>query len=301
MATATATETRRRVPGTGGVRFSWTWFGMVPFFLFGAAFLLYPAWSILAQSVRSESGGLTLANFGKLNAPFIVASYVQTIQLSAVTALMGGLLGCLMAYAITVGGAGRFVRPFLLSFSGVASNFAGIPLAFAFIATLGNLGLVNWIIGHFGLNLRAMGFNLYSFWGLAITYTYFQIPLMVLVIVPVFDGLRREWQEASASLGASSLHYWRHVGFPIILPGVLGGMVLLFGNAFGAHATAFALTGGGPGTKVITILIGSQLSSDTSTNPGLANAMALGMIAIMGLTIALYIWLQRWSERWMAR
>jgi putative spermidine/putrescine transport system permease protein len=120
----------------------------------------------------------------------------------------------------------------------------------------------------------------------------------VLVIVPAFDGMRREWQEAAASLGASSLQYWRHVGLPILAPTILGATVLLFGNAFGAHATAFALTGGGAGTKVVTILIGSQLSSDTQTNPGLGNAIALGMIAIMGVTIAIYAQLQRLASRW---
>jgi putative spermidine/putrescine transport system permease protein len=285
----------RRLPR---VRVSWAWLGVLPFFLFGLAFLLYPAISILTQSFFDGQRHFTLQNLGKLTDPLIVASYWYTIRLSAVTALAGGLLGTLLAYAITIGGVPRFIRPFLLSFSGVASNFAGVPLAFAFVATLGNLGLVNWIIGHAGLSLRQFGFSLYSFWGLALTYIYFQIPLMVLVIVPAFDGMRREWQEAAASLGASSFQYWRHVGLPILAPTILGTVVLLFGNAFGAHATAFALTGGGAGTKVVTILIGSQLSSDTQTNPGLGNAIALGMIAIMGVMIAIYAQLQRLASRW---
>lgn len=302
MAAVTATDRT----GQGGrrvwrPRLSWAWLGVLPFFLFGIAFLLYPALSILTQSFLDEQRDLTTRNIANLTDPNILASYWLTIRLSAVTALGGGLLGCLMGYAITVGGVPRPLRPLLLGFSGVASNFAGVPLAFAFIATLGNLGLVNGLLGHAGLNLRQLGFTLYSFWGLALTYIYFQIPLMILVIVPAFDGLRREWQEAAASLGATPLQYWRHVGVPMLLPAILGAMVLLFGNAFGAHATAFALTGGGTGQRVITILIGAQLSSDTRTNPGLGNAMALGMIAIMGVTIALYSWLQRRTERWTRR
>ena len=299
MATVTTTEIatpaeRKR----GWSRPSLAWLGVLPFFLFGLVFLLYPAVSILTQSLFDEGQGFTTRNLIRLTDPSIVASYWYTIQLSVVTALLGGVLGTLLAYALTLGGVPRFLRPLLLSFSGVASNFAGVPLAFAFVATLGNLGLVNWALGLAGLNLRQFGFSLYSFWGLALTYTYFQIPLMLLVIVPAFDGLRREWQEAAISLGATPRQYWRHVGLPILLPTLLGSIVLLFGNAFGAHATAFALTGGGAGTKVITILIGSQLSSDTRTNPGLGNALALGMIVIMALTIALYSWLQRRASRW---
>ncbi len=298
MATATTTAAQSQPGKRAAFRFPLAWLGILPFFIFGTIFLIYPAISILTQSFMDERRGFTLQNIGKLAEPAIVSSYWYSIQLSAVTALLGGLLGALLAASLTIGGVPRFLRPLLLSFSGVASNFAGVPLAFAFVATLGNLGLVNWALGYAGLSLREFGFSLYSFWGLALTYTYFQIPLMLLVIVPAFDGLRREWQEAATSLGASPFHYWRYIGLPILLPTILGTMVLLFGNAFGAHATAFALTGGGAGTRVITILIGSQLSSDTQTNPGLGNALALGMIAIMALTIALSTRLQRLTGRW---
>lgn len=299
-ATAVAERGRKwAMPGSG--RFTWAWVGMLPFLLFIFAFLLYPATSIVTQSVRDEQQHFTFSNLARLNDPFVRSSYLYTVRLSAVTALGGGVLGCLMAYAVSAGRLPRSVRSTLLSFSGVASNFAGIPLAFAFIATLGNLGLVNALLAHVGLSLRDFGFTLYSFLGLALTYIYFQIPLMILVMAPTFDGLRREWSEAAESLGATAWQYWRHVGIPVLLPSVLGAMVLLFGNAFGAHATAFALTGGGSGTKVVTILIGSQLSGDAQISPGLGNAMAVGMIGVMVLTIVPYVWLQRRAERWTKR
>ena len=129
-------------------------------------------------------------------------------------------------------------------------------------------------------------------------YIYFQIPLMVLIMAPAFEGMRREWREAAESLGANGWQYWRYVGLPILLPSILGTTVLLFGNTFGAHATAFQLTGGSQG-NVVTILIGAQISSDALANPGLGNALALGMIVIMGVSIGLYTWLQRLSARWL--
>ena len=211
---------------------------------------------------------------------------------------IGGLLGFLLAYAVTIGRLPAWVRSSLLTFSGVASNFAGVPLAFAFIATLGQLGLVTQALKSLGISLYP-SFSLYSFWGLAITYVYFQIPLMVLIMAPALDGLRPEWREAAENLGASGWQYWRQIALPILLPSILGTVALLFGNAFGAHATAFALTGGGSQGNVVTILIGAQLSSDALANPGLGNALAFGMIVIMTLTIGLYTWLRRRSERWM--
>jgi putative spermidine/putrescine transport system permease protein len=299
---ATGTVARARTRNRASTfRPSWAWLGVAPFALFIIAFLLYPAASIVTQALRDQQGQFTIHNIANLRDPFVLSSYRYTIMLSVVSALGGGILGCLLAYAITVGRLPQAIRSVLLSFSGVAANFAGIPLAFAFIATLGNLGLVNALLSHVGLSLRNLNFTLYSFWGLALTYIYFQIPLMLLVMAPTFDGLRREWSEAAESLGASAWQYWRHVGIPVLLPSILGAMVLLFGNAFGAHATAFALTGGGGGIKVVTILIGSQLSGDAQINPGLGNAMAVGMIAVMVLTIVPYILLQRISERWIRR
>ncbi|MBS1966695.1 MAG: ABC transporter permease subunit [Chloroflexi bacterium SZAS-1] len=276
-----------------------TWLGVVPFFLFVAAFLFYPAFSIVLQTFLDPARNFTLQNLSDLNQPIIISSYIYTIELSAVTALIGGLLGFLLAYAITIGALPAWLRSSVLTFSGVASNFAGIPLAFAFIATLGQLGLVTQALRSLGIALYP-NFSLYSFWGLAITYVYFQIPLMVLVMTPALDSLRTEWREAAQNLGASSAEYWRYVALPVLLPSILGTMALLFGNAFGAHATAFALTGGGAQGNVVTILIGAQLSSDALSNPGLGNALAFGMIVIMTITIGLYSFMRRIAERWQS-
>jgi putative spermidine/putrescine transport system permease protein len=276
---------------------NWAWLGVLPFFLFIGAFLLWPALSVVWRSFLDGQGRFTLNNMLELGSPFIRTSYLYTINLSLASAVIGGLIGLLLAYAVTVGGLPRWLRSALLSFSGVASNFAGIPLAFAFIATLGQLGIITQLLKSMGISLYPT-FSLYTFWGLVIVYVYFQIPLMVLIMAPALDGLRREWREAAESLGASGWQYWRYVALPILLPSILGATVLLFGNAFGAHATAFALTGGGSQTSVVTILIAAQISSDALSNPGLGNALALGMILIMALTIALYSWLQRRAERW---
>src|SRR5919205_1036903 len=63
-----------------------------------------------------------------------------------------------LAYAAILGGLPRWVRPALLTFSGVASNFAGVPLAFAFISTLGRVGLATTLLGSlFGINIYNQG------------------------------------------------------------------------------------------------------------------------------------------------
>jgi putative spermidine/putrescine transport system permease protein len=221
-----------------------------------------------------------------------------SIQISAVTAIGGGIFGFLLAYSVTVGGLPKPLRSMLITFSGVASNFAGVPLAFAFVATLGRTGFITAVLKNvFNYNIYTEGFNLYSFLGLSLTYMYFQFPLMVLVMAPALDGLKREWREAAENLGANTSQYWLRIAMPILLPSILGSMILLFGNAFGAYATAYALTGGA--LPIITIQIGAQIRGDVLHNPGLGYAMAMGMVVIMAISLAGYSWLQGRTERWL--
>ncbi len=274
------------------------WLGLLPFFGFAFLFMLLPASSIVIGSFQTESGAFTFDNLIHLLKPSILDSYLVTIKVSATTAVLGGVLGFLIAYAISLGGLPKGLRSFMSTFSGVASNFAGVPLAFAFIATLGRVGLITVLLRTFlGIELYDTGFNLYSFWGLTLTYTYFQIPLMILIILPALDGMKKEWREASENLGATSFQYWTRVGIPVLLPSFLAAFILLFGNAFGAYATAYALTGGL--INLVPILIGAQVKGNVLHDPNLGYALAFGMVLVMTASILAYSWLQKISSRWV--
>ncbi len=285
---------------TARFHFSWNWLGVLPFLAFVIAFQLFPTLSIIVRAFTDSTGHFSLDNIRALNDPVVIGSYWSTIKLSVFTAIGGGILGLLLAYAITIGGLPNWIRSSILSFSGVASNFAGVPLAFAFIATLGVTGILTKLLKSMGIALYP-NFTIYSFSGLVLTYTYFQIPLMVLIMSPALSGLRREWREASENLGATPLQYWRYIGLPVLLPSILGTMALLFSNAFGAQATAYALVGGGAGANlVISLLVGSQSGGDVIANVGLGNSLVFGMIVIIGITIGIYAYFRRRSERWFS-
>jgi putative spermidine/putrescine transport system permease protein len=290
---------KRDAPKVRPANSAWkNWLGVIPFFLFTLLFIVLPSISLFVGSFQDAQGNFTLKNLTDLFTPSTLEAYSVSIRISAATAVGGGILGFFMAYAITVGGLPRWLRSSLTTFSGVASNFAGVPLAFAFIATLGRTGMVTLILKTvFGLDLYSQGFSLYSFWGLTLTYMFFQFPLMILVITPALDGLKKEWKEASENLGANNFQYWTQIALPILLPSLLATTILLFGNAFGAYATAQSLTGGF--INLVTIVIGSQIKGDVLHNVGLGYALAFGMVVIMGLSMAIYYILRRRSERWL--
>lgn len=278
-------------------RFSWAWLGLAPFGIFSFLFLVIPTAYLIIGSLQDRSGAFTIANYSGLSDPTIVNAYGNSIEISLVTAIGGGIFGFLLAYAVIGGGLPGFLRSALMTFSGVASNFAGVPLALAFVFTLGRAGFVTLLLNGLGINIYSGGFNLYSKIGLELVYMYFQFPLMVLVIAPAIDGLKKEWREASEVLGASSVDYWRRIALPILMPSLLGTVILLFGNSFGAQATAYQLTSGL--IQIVTIVISAQMRGDVLFNPNLGYALAMGMVVIMSVSIAVYSLLQRRSERWL--
>jgi len=288
-------------PARPGRRFSFAWLGVLPFVVFALAFLILPTFYLATNSFLNlvgtatnnpNHGQLTLDNYAHLTTPNILDAYTTSVEISLVTAIAGGIFGFLLAYAVIAGGLPPFLRSALMTFSGVASNFAGVPLALAFTFTLGAAGILTPFIKGAGLS-----FNIYSKTALELAYMYFQFPLMVLIIAPAIDGLRKDWREAAENMGATTYQYWRHVALPILTPSLLGAVILLFGNAFGAQATAFQLSGGT--INIVTIQITRQLRGDVANDPGVGYAMAMGMVVMMAISIAGYSILQRRSERWL--
>ncbi len=284
------------------------WLGLLPFFLFILAFLIMPSLNLFSGAFKDRAGNFTLDNINTLTNPYVLKSYAISLQVSVITSVLGGLFGFAVAYAITLGQAPRWMRGILMTFSGLAANFGGVPLAFAFIATLGRTGFITALLKGIcwpdatgaqvcPFNPYDHGFNLYSMVGLTLAYLYFQFPLMVLTITPALEGLKQDWREAAENLGATSREYWRHVGLPILWPSILGAMILLFGSAFGAYATAQALTGGS--IYLVTIVIGQQIRGDVLNNPNEGYALALGMVVVMAITIVGYTLLQRRTTRWL--
>ena len=201
------------------------------------------------------------------------------------TAVVGGIFGFLLAYAVILGGLPRFLRPALMTFSGVASNFAGVPAGSG--VHLHDRVPVAW---------SRSSCSTPSAWtctraaatsactrklGLEIVYLYFQFPLMVLIIAPAIDGLRRSGARRPRTSAPRRAQYWRHVALPILMPSLLGTIILLFGNAFGAQATAFQLTGGLIPCATLLIGVADQRRRPPQPRPR-ATPMAIGMVVDHG-------------------
>jgi len=274
-----ANDPRRRGPRRGRS----AWLGLAPFLLFALAFELLPI-LVLVRSSLATDAGFGLGNFGRALTPTMLSAFANSLQLSLVTAAAGVGLGGIVAYAI-VTTRSVMVQHALTALADVTANFGGAPLAFAFIITLGSTGVITLLLQAIGIDLYP-GFRIYSVAGLAIAYVYFQLPLLILLVIPALLGLEREWREAATSLGATSMQYWLRVALPILAPSLAGSFLLLFANAFGAYATAWTLTG--PDINLITVQIAALVRGEVQLDPALADALALLSIVIMAICVAGY-------------
>lgn len=279
-------------------RKSRSWFGLLPFLAFLVLFLIVPAVSVFAQAMRVENGGFGFTAMSEAFSGQNLDAFWFSIKFSAGAALVGTVLGTLLAYVAASITRPRWLRDAVTAFSGVAANMGGLPLAFAFLSLLGRQGLGTKLLNGIGVDLYSGDFGLGEVTGLVTVYSYFNIPLMLLVILPAIDGLKPSWREACSSLGGNGYMYWRRVGFPILTPSILGGFILLFANSFSAYATAAQLT---DNSKIVPLRIGFFLGGDVSVGEdAIGFALAAWMIIIMAVAMIFYWVMRRRAERWQS-
>jgi putative spermidine/putrescine transport system permease protein len=274
--------------------------GLVPFAAYLLVFLGGPLYFVISGALSDPDGRPTLANVvAALTEPQYHAAFAGSLLISAVTAVVGAVFGTFLAQAVVTARPGSPLRRIVSTASGVLAYFGGVPLAFAFIAALGQTGIATLWLRAVGLDLYAAGFRIDSLTGLGLTYVYFQVPLMVILVTPALEGLLPQWREAAENLGASAWEYWRHVALPMLAPALAGATLVLFGNAFAAYATALALTSGS--IPLVPTAIASALSGNVLAgrqNVGLA--LGLTMVVMIAVVMVAYLLLQRHAARWAA-
>jgi putative spermidine/putrescine transport system permease protein len=270
---------------------------LLPFFAIVGIFLIVPTATVLVSAFVGDTGFST-AKIGALFSDTALSALGRSVLLSATTALLGAVFGAVLAWLIVSRPQESLIRRGVLALCSVLAQFGGVALAFAFLATVGLNGVLTlWAQEHLGWNLAGSGW-LYGLPGLTLVYTYFQIPLMVIVFLPALEGLREQWREAALNLGASTWQYWREVAVPLLTPAFLGSALLLFANAFAAYATAAALVS--QGSPIVPLLIRSALTSEVVLGQaGFAYALALEMIVVVAVVMIAYGAMVKRTARWL--
>jgi len=278
--------------GTGAV------LGLLPFSAYVILFLAVPTVLAVSTGFFTEDGALTFDNIVGLFDPTILTTFGNSFLVSAVTAVIGAVIGALVCYALLGTNAEGTLRTVIDSVSSVLAQFGGVMLAFAFIATIGTQALITKFLDtNLGINIYENGPWLYQIPGLLVVYTYFQVPLMIITFMPALSGLKSTWAEANATLGGTRLTYWTRIAIPVLAPSFIGSLLLLFANAFSSYATAAALVS--QGAPIVPLQIRGALVSETVLGrENMAGALALGMVVVMVVVMWGYSVLQDRTSRW---
>lgn len=268
----------------------------LPFFGYLTVFLFLPTVIVIIGAFRAKDGSFTLEAVGRLLTPATLQIFLTTAWLSFASAALGAIVGGVAAYALSATGIDSVTRRIYTAVCSVLAQFGGVMLAFSFIAVLGKNGNLTRLMAE-AFHITVPGDFLVSVPGLIVVYSYFQIPLMVIVFLPAVDGLRQEWRDATANLGGSMTLYWLRVAFPILAPSFLGCFLLLFANAFSAYATAAALIS--QRTIIVPMAIEGAIRNENNTGmDSYAQALATGMIVVVSTVMVAYAMLQRRAARW---
>ena len=264
---------------------------LLPFCMMVLLFEILPLINIVIESFTKTDGGFTLEHFTRI---FSTRLYQQSIYNSVWISIFSAFSGIVIAFlgAKAAHAASEKVRNIFSTVLNITSNFAGVPLAFAFMILLGNVGILTLIGKQYGISFLA-DYDLYTINGLLLTYIYFQIPLGTLLMLPAFAGLKKEWKEAVGLLGGNSLHYWFKVAIPSLMPSVLGTFSVLFANSLAAYGTAYALLSNN--ISLLPIRISQQFVGEVVQNQEFGCALSLVMMALMVISVVITNKLQKRS------
>jgi putative spermidine/putrescine transport system permease protein len=272
--------------------------GVAPLLVFMSVFFFWPLWSVLWASFQDNYGAFSLGNYEMVFQEPYLSAFKNSIGLGLISAVTSSIPGAVLAYLIESRGSER-LRRLIASVSSVLANTGGVPLAFMFIAAFGMEGSATLFLKLLGLNIYEGDFTLFSFTGIVFVYTYFQIPMMVIVFSPAVHGIRNEWQEAARNLGASRFQFWRNIGVPLIFPSFIASFLLLFASAFSAFATARAMSSGT--IALVPLMIGNLVDGNVFVDSfNLGKALAMGMVVVSALAMIPYLIIQRRAARWQS-
>jgi putative spermidine/putrescine transport system permease protein len=264
---------------------------MLPLLLFLATFFVFPMLGLFLRSVSAENGSFTLAHYNQIFSTSIyLRLFWNTFQIASIVTFVTLLIGYGFAYCMS---AARPAIAGILMFCTLLPFFTSILVrTYGWMIILGPEGLLNQLLIQIGLSPRQL---LYNRVGVLIGMVYALLPYMVLTLYSVFHGIDKKLMRAASNLGASRVQAFIFVFWPLSLPGVAGGCLLVFIMALGYFVTP-SLMGGG-GDQMIAMLIFENI--DRSLNWEFAAALSTILLILTLFCLLIYgrlVGLQRLLE-----
>lgn len=249
------------------------------------AYFIVPFTVVAITSLQAEDGSWTLANYARLvGDSYYLETLLLTFEISLWVVVSTFLVGYPLAYFMTFVVRNRLLRRLFYVIVVVPLFTSNIVRAFGWMVLLGRKGMVNDILLNLGLIDRPLQL-LFSKVSIVIGLSYIMTPFMVLTIASVLQNIDRSLQEASRDLGAGPFETFLKVTFPLSLPGVVAGSLIVFTLSVSAYVTPAILSGG---KEIVTSMLIFQQYASVFNFP-FGAALAVGLLLTTLLLISLYL------------
>lgn len=209
---------------------------LIPIGLFFIIFYVYPLLSMMSRSFLLENG-FSLGEYKNIfETKLYIKVFFKTLKIAAIVTLLTIIIGYPLAYFIT------YAKNKLVLFGIVAiSMWLGVIIrSYGWITILGKHGLINYVLSFLGITNDTM---LYNQTAVIIGMIHILLPYMILPLFTVMATIPQNILNSSLSLGATNFYTFSKVFFPLSIPGILAGSLLVFIQSIGFYITP-ALIGG---------------------------------------------------------
>nr|AFV25849.1 sulfate transporter [Alkalihalobacillus alcalophilus ATCC 27647 = CGMCC 1.3604] len=219
--------------------------------------------------------------------PRVVASYKLSIGAAFAAASINAVFGLLIAWVLV-----RYNFPGKRFIDGLIDLPFALPTAVAGIALTSLYATTGWV----GQYLDIFGIRVaFTPLGVIVALTFIGLPFVVRMVQPVLEGIEKEVEEASASLGATRFHTFFKVILPVIFPALLSGFALAFARALGEYGSVVFISGNMPmRTEITPLLIMTKLEQFDYIG---ATAIAAVMLVFSFIMLLVINAIQWWSQR----
>ncbi|NBI10489.1 iron ABC transporter permease [Colidextribacter sp. OB.20] len=240
-----------------------------------AAFLLFVIFPIGMLIVKSllTGDGIDLSYFVKFfTKKYYWSALVNSFQVTVISTLVSCLIGVPMAYLLrSVKIPGSELLNILIVISYLSPPFIG---AYAWIQLLGRNGFITRIINALlGIKFR----GIYGFAGIILVFSLQSFPLIYMYVSGAMKNLDNSLNEAAESLGCNAFQRVTKVIFPLVMPSLLAGMLLVFMRVFSDFGTPMIM---GEGYRTFPQMLYTQFMGEVGTNDGFAATMCIIVIII---------------------
>jgi putative spermidine/putrescine transport system permease protein len=251
-------------------------------------FFVGPFALVLRDSFHDKASGWGFANYARiLGEAYYWQTLLLTFRLSLWVTLACFIIGYPLAAYIVRRVRSRALRRLIYVVVVTPLFTSNIVRAFGWIVLLGRRGLVNETLVGLGIFDRPQPL-LYGQFSIVLGLTYIMLPFMVLTVASVLQNIDRSLEEAARDLGCSAWTAFWSVVFPLSLPGVVAGSLIVFTLSVSAYVTPSILSGGRE--TVMSMLIFQQYGAVLNFDFGAALSVVLlvtTLIVVMLYMLAL--------------